>query len=594
MLQALAIGPRRIMGRPRTLVTALVGFLLVLAVPGAAVAEGLAVSPDGRRLARGVVTLTAAGERTSRIVVEEVAGIVAEASVVSRTVVLPFASYSEILWLDDDRIAASAPGVSAYEVVQLSTEARDRIELPASCDILYKRLSPDARSIAFVGSVTEDGARAHGLFVVEVATGRIRRLDARALKTAPAWSPDSRSVAIGGEPGYATAHPLVRIDVATGQSSETGAEGVGAAWSDCGRKIAFTTDAVRGGSWLQGVPVDGAVAVLDLESGDVVRVSPEPKRTESRVAGGYRPSISPDGAYVTFVWHRSSSSLGTDEERIETYLARTDGTESRRILPHAAEIVWRDESTLIWMDGERVGVLDPARLPGAASEAPAKPRGRFAVEGRVTDESGRAVEGAEVRVARGWGTLFPTAPVRTNAEGWYAVHFDVGMRMMNDDVSLQCAVVSVSKRGFYERNFARHGNLGMAFRKPDDRSRTASFAGIVYPGHPYRLDFVLSRAARLEGRLVDERGQPLAGLDVSIRGDILPPASSVLDVSETDAEGRFSFDGVPLQETRFRVRRGRREVFECTDPLPLGEAGVRRVELVLDGAEGALRLVRGD
>ena len=74
--------------------------------------------------------------------------------------------------------------------------------LPSGCDPLYQRVSPDDKMVAFVGSHTPAGAgRQHGLFVVQRETGVVRRLLETALKTAPAWSPDSKTPSRFASPG---------------------------------------------------------------------------------------------------------------------------------------------------------------------------------------------------------------------------------------------------------------------------------------------------------------------------------------------------------------------------------------------------------
>jgi len=85
--------------------------------------------------------------------------------------------------------------------------------------------------------------------------------------------------------------------------------------------------------------------------------------------------------------------------------------------------------------------------------------------------------------------------------GHYTAHVAPGTHS-TDGVSLQPAVVRASRPGYYEKDLCRAGNLGMAFKRPES-TRTDRFVAIVYPGHPYRLDFTMLPAARLHGQLVD-------------------------------------------------------------------------------------------
>ncbi|MEO9594274.1 serine/threonine protein kinase, partial [Rhodopirellula bahusiensis] len=70
------------------------------------------------------------------------------------------------------------------------------IQLPDSADPLYEADSPDARYIAFVGSVLDSEGQRHGLFCYDRILSDLQLLIPEALKTRPAWSPDSKQLSI--------------------------------------------------------------------------------------------------------------------------------------------------------------------------------------------------------------------------------------------------------------------------------------------------------------------------------------------------------------------------------------------------------------
>ena len=110
------------------------------------------------------------------------------------------------------------PGVVLAQTALLCGEEQATRTVPDGCDVLYERLSPDGKLLAFVGGYATGGDKPqHGLFVVEMDSQKVRRLLETAVKTAPAWSPDSTRLAIGNSPGYGNRYPLVIIDVKSGQ-----------------------------------------------------------------------------------------------------------------------------------------------------------------------------------------------------------------------------------------------------------------------------------------------------------------------------------------------------------------------------------------
>jgi hypothetical protein len=221
--------------------------------------------------------------------------------------------------------------------------------------------------------------------------------------------------------------------------------------------------------------------------------------------------------------------------------------------------------------------------------------GPFTVFGSVTDESGRPIEGADIRANCGMGTLFPAGEARSGADGSYRVNFTPGLMLTNDNrgtVGLQAATIFVFKNGFYDKNLCRQGNMGMADRDPPKDYQYA-YVGVVRPGQPRRVDFVLLPAASVSGVLTDSMGKPLANRSIFLGGPELPPSCSVLATGTTDLAGRFHFDSVPTNYSwHFGTRIPGTFIEPVTNDRGFNQPQAYHVRLTLgqDGAEQSLRV----
>jgi hypothetical protein len=176
----------------------------------------------------------------------------------------------------------------------------------------------------------------------------------------------------------------------------------------------------------------------------------------------------------------------------------------------------------------------------------------FSVKGRVTDPLGNGIAGVTITAHCGMGTLFPTGETNTDAEGRYVLRFREGMKGFDESsgqwrVAVQAATISPRKAGWFETNLYRGGDLLMADKLPAPNENVGwklDPAKVVLPDRPYELNFVMQPAARIVGQLSDELERPMARTKIWIDGE-LPPSSSVLAETETDAAGRFRFEDVP-------------------------------------------------
>jgi hypothetical protein len=348
--------------------------------------------------------------------------------------------------------------------------------------------------------------------------------------------------------------------------------------------------------------MDGAVAVLDVEkflaTGEVSLERVSEPGTNSHVekpyswslSGSYGAVWSPGGKWIAYRRHETSQ--GEDREkttREEVWMVRPDGSEPRKALNHGAdELAWVDDRTLVWMNDNQFGRID-VEIDGTAAlgPTPAAPENRFTIKGRVTDGEGRPLEGVEVSVATGIGSLHRGQPVKTGVDGSYEVHFGPGFMTFDSGPNLQAATVHADKPGYYEQNLCRGGHLGMAYYKPkEDQYGGWSFEGIVYPNHPHRLDFVMLPAGHVIVELVDAHGKALADYKLCMAGDELYPSTNVLACEATDARGAATFDDVPLKPFWFSL--SARGAEYKTAPVEFREPGEVRLRLTYDDIAGTL------
>ncbi|HUG93921.1 MAG TPA: M56 family metallopeptidase, partial [Planctomycetaceae bacterium] len=454
------------------------------------------ISPDGRRIAYGQFTVGPGGETSSRV-------IVANADLSERRAIdFELETSHEVLWYGNDLLAVSSShDAKQYTLISAADGARrGTLGLPDGCDVLYKRFSPDGQRVAYVGRFDRDRDKEdvlHGMFIVDLKKGVVEQILSEAVKTVPAWSPDSTRLAIGAAGGYTKEYPLAIVrsageaarpraekrpsssvpgavsfwEVVTdaGDVTKLDVKGVGADWSPDGGFLAFTTAIVAGGSWHAGIPADGRIGVWDLEREQLTLVSQpawneRDERSRWEYAGSQRPVWSPDSRWIAYRHVHIVRGGGTDTREESMWIVARDGSGRRKVLDHTADVAWtRDGRALIWVHEGRSGRIELDNLP-ELGDTPARPIGPFSVRGRVTDDDGKPLAGVEIRVARGWGSLRTTMPVLTDGEGRYEIHFGPGMLFLDDPVNLQSALVSARKPGYYEKTLGEHGRLGMAYQ----------------------------------------------------------------------------------------------------------------------------------
>ncbi|NRD52245.1 carboxypeptidase-like regulatory domain-containing protein [Corallococcus exiguus] len=135
------------------------------------------------------------------------------------------------------------------------------------------------------------------------------------------------------------------------------------------------------------------------------------------------------------------------------------------------------------------------------------------LQGTVRDDTGKSVAGAEV-------TAQPFQPVALGERGQAVTHADGSYRL--GPLAISEYLIRVKAE--------HHLDEGPVDHEVDE--------------HTESLDFTLERASSVEGHLVDEAGQPLAGLEVKLHTGELPRTGTELDedVAISDESGRFVLD----------------------------------------------------
>ncbi len=194
-------------------------------------------------------------------------------------------------------------------------------DLPPGADPLYTDLSPDGRRLVFNGSYQSDPddreSREGGLWVFDMTTGEMTKLLEGWMKTPMSWAPDNRRIVADTSQGYVLRHPLVVVDTDTGEVRDLGVDGAGGVFSPDGRKLAYSGEFQKAGSWAMGVPISGRIMVYDLAASKAKPISPAGE-------GALQPRWSPSGRSVAY-W------VQTDERVSTIFVAADDGSAASRI-----------------------------------------------------------------------------------------------------------------------------------------------------------------------------------------------------------------------------------------------------------------------
>lgn len=146
-----------------------------------------------------------------------------------------------------------------------------------------------------------------------------------------------------------------------------------------------------------------------------------------------------------------------------------------------------------------------AQGPRPADKSPTVPqrRGPSVLVGRVTDEQGQPIEGAEIAVFSGIGTLSRTASTKTGKDGRYALRY-------SDRRPYEATIIDPPRKaGFVAKHFYQMGG-----------------------------DWIMVPAASVAGELVDEHDRPIGNRHLRL-GGAAPPARNIAGDCTTDGNGHF-------------------------------------------------------
>ncbi len=269
----------------------------------------------------------------------------------------------DVLYTADGKIKRRPAGGGAVRTIEFSadvsftrpafTPKRHRFDLSGPQPvrgIMHPAVSPDGRQIAF--------AALGDLWLMPI-DGAARRLTSDpALDTAPAWSPDGRSLAYVSDRS-GTMNIWTR-DVQTGaerQLTQMTTAATFPAWSPDGARIAF-------------VDADGQLQVVDVRSGAV-------RKIHEHLNEPGRPSWSPDGSAVIVSSLKVYSTRFREGDN-EILRVPLDGSADRWFepAPHTS-IGMREDSGPVWSpDGKQMAAIVDGLLtawPVAADGAPLGP-----------------------------------------------------------------------------------------------------------------------------------------------------------------------------------------------------------------------------
>jgi hypothetical protein len=189
------------------------------------------------------------------------------------------------------------------------------------------------------------------------------------------------------------------------------------------------------------------------------------------------------------------------------------------------------------------------RSTAGASSQPEDSPGPWRATGKVIDQEGHPVAGAEIWAHCGIGTLRRTGTATSGPDGRYELSFGPGVWSLRPNgIPMQAATISVHKPGFFEVNLNRKGGCLAAGKRPDETELDSGGGRpirVFLPNRTLELNFIMRPAGRVAGKLIDEKHHPLAKYSVALWGPDLPPSSNVMCSTTTDAMGRFALEDVP-------------------------------------------------
>lgn len=258
-------------------------------------------------------------------------------------------------------------------LIDVNTGKTTTIGIPGSNDPLYSIFSPDLQKVAFCGSYYPNGRADYksaegGIWLFDRSSSKVRQLLKGWIKTAPAWSPDNKEIAVSTSEGYTNIHHLVIVNIETGTINDLGINGAGACFSPDGKQLAYCGNFKGKGIWMKGVPDDGQIYVINPTSRN------KPVRVSRDNEEAYNPLWSPDGSKLLYV---------TSDNRI--CVTNADGTGTKDIYSGKGDMLWN----IAWHESGNMIFLTTQNNHGDQHHFKLKTDGLSSLEPIVTSGSKR-------------------------------------------------------------------------------------------------------------------------------------------------------------------------------------------------------------
>ena len=130
------------------------------------------------------------------------------------------------------------------------------------------------------------------------------------------------------------------------------------------------------------------------------------------------------------------------------------------------------------------------------------------------------------------------------------------------------------------------GRVRVIVRHPDYVEGTSELVSVA-PGGEAQLKIVLLKGGSLEGRVVDDRDQPLAGVEVELSS----PSATRTELATTASDGTFAFAAVPSDITISLARAEDPARVVLRKSLHITEGTKETLSLVLPAARDPVRIV---
>lgn len=201
--------------------------------------------------------------------------------------------------------------------------------------------------------------------------------------------------------------------------------------------------------------------------------------------------------------------------------------------------------------------------PSSSSETQNKQRTEpIAVTGMARDEQGLPIKGASIYLVSTNGADRALDTVKSDENGVYSLKGQLSIRQSPGMIPQGTFQVFGVAPGYA---FAWQGMKTLMMEKRPANSISRAQDTLFYAGEPLALDLTFHPGTTIAGRVVDEKDQPLPGVKFQLSScdylDIEGKESHVnyrefwaiymlpeaLRTATTDADGRFSFAGVPRE-----------------------------------------------